>query len=529
MPDFPTALKLMEKNDLGYLYMLLMVWSGTAIAIYLVDRRGWARSVFKWSAPAAVPLAAAVINPLAGLLAAGAALATRIRISLVNPLPYIVGLAAILRIPAIFGSLWFDETFTSRLINLPGANFWPAIMADVHPPLYYLLLKPLAFLDSPALLRVTSLLVGLWGIVLVHRLVKALGLGDNVANMTALLWALMPAHIYYSTELRSYALMVNLVLAMMLAILQDRPGRFTVWLASIVWIHNAGIFYAGVFGLAALTMNWNRRWLKAVLVGGAIGALWIPFMLAQAANVAQDHWAYINAGMVFWPITTMTIGNQGDFAGLTIVVVAAITLLALVRMHPYLLFTGRGLLLLAAMFAVPVIEIVLSLIWRPTYIWRHMLPCALLLTIPWAYLLVKTPRARLVFAPTLALALIGLYTYWLPQARPDFRAWLAESCPGARLAYATSINAAFIMSENSAMTVTIWPGAWDNGRSINMADVPKFGYGVTPLPHQACILQIEVPGSQQAERDYLATLDIELVAAYRVADWAVYYVWREAA
>lgn len=528
MPDFPTALKLMEKNDLGYLYLLLMVWVAASIGLYLADRRAWFRRVLRVTVPAAVPVAAFVLNPLSGILAAVAAVATRVRVSVSNPLPYIIALAAIARFPAMFGSLWFDEAFTSRLITLPGGLSWPTILADVHPPLYYALLKPLAFVDDAALLRITSLLVGLWGIVLVHRLVRVLGLGDNVANITALLWALMPAHIYYSSELRSYALLVNLVLALMLAILQDRPGRFTIWLAAIVWLHNAGIFYAALFALAALGMR-GRPWIRPVLIGCAVGALWLPFMLLQAQNVGADHWAYINLGMIFWPLTAMTVGAGGEFAGLVVVVVAAITLLSLVAMHEYLLFTGRGLLLLAAIFAVPLMEVALSITWRPTYIWRHMLPSALLLTIPWAYLLARSRLARLAVAPALALALIGLYTYWLPQARPDFRAWLAESCPGARLAYATSINAAFIMSENSAMTVTIWPGAWDNGRSINMADVPKFGYGVTPLPHQACILQIEVPGSQQAERDYLATLDIELVAAYRVADWAVYYVWREAA
>ena len=524
MPTFDEALELMRLSDLGYLYMLLIVWTGTAAGMYLADRRAWFASALKWTVPAAVPLAAAVLNPLAGLLAAGAALATRLKINLANPLPYIVGLAALLRIPALSSSYWFDEAFTSRLISIPTSRFWQALMVDVHPPLYYLLLKPLAFIDNPAMLRITSLVVGLWGIVLVWRLVKVLGLGDNVANVTALLWAVMPAHILYSTELRSYALLVNLVLAAMLAILQDRPKRFAIWLAAIVWLHNAGLFYAAVLGLAALGMR-GRPWLKPVLIGGGIGAVWVPFALAQAQSVAASHWAYISPGAVFQPITAMTVGSRGQ-AGIVVVVIAALTLIALVRMHEFLLFTGRGLLLLAGIFAVPAIEVAISLAWRPTYIWRHMLPCSLLLTIPWAYLLVRWRLARLAVAPALALALAALYTSWLPDERPDYRAWLAEACDGATAAYATSINAAFIISENSDMSVTVWPGAWDNGRSIRIADIGKFGYNTGPTPPGACILQVDIPASQQQERDFLASLDASIVAKHKLGDWRVYNLWR---
>lgn len=526
MPTYEEIMPLIARHDLGYAYLLMMVATITAIGLYLSSRRAWFRSVVKWSAPVMVPLAVTLFNPLAGAATAMAALATRIRVNLSNPLSYILALAAIVRIPALFDSLWYDESFTNVMIHMPDfRSFWPAIMADVHPPLYYLLLQPFATLtDNPALLRVTSVVIGLWGIVLVWRLVQALDLGQRTAIVTALLWAVMPSHIYYSTELRVYILMVNFAVAMMLAIIQDRPKRWIIWTAAICWVHNAGMFYAAVFGLATLLWH-GRSWLKPVIIASVISAVWLPFMFSQAHNVSEGHWAYINFGMVFWPLVTMTVGNQGPYSGIMVTAIAAVTMVSFWHLRRF--WPSRaGMLLLAGIFAVPVIEVVLSLVWRPTYIWRHMLPNMLLLAIPWAWLIVHSRTTRLVMGATMMAGFMSLWGWWYPHARPDHQTFIAESCGDATAIYATSINAAFIASENSDIPVYVWPGARDNGRSVRIEDMGKFGYSLTPLPSgDVCILEIEIPHRFLEEREFLQTIGAEMVATEEIGNWHIYHAW----
>src|SRR6478735_2894400 len=66
----------------------------------------------------------------------------------------------LLRVPALDVSLWFDEAGSLHQASAP--DFWPAARQDVHPPLYYLLLRgQLALTTSIPLLRLLPVTCGL--------------------------------------------------------------------------------------------------------------------------------------------------------------------------------------------------------------------------------------------------------------------------------------------------------------------------------------------------------------------------------
>lgn len=508
MPDYPTAIALMKQQDAGFLALLVMVSCAAVVLYWQARKRPRLARALELAGPGLVPLLTALYSPVAALGTILAALATRYAaIPLKRPLWGVLALAAALRAPLLFNSLWYDEAFTSRLIHLPLQNLPGAIMADVHPPLYYLLLWPLAQLTtSPALLRLPSLLAGLLAIWLVYWLVCGMGLGERVATVTSLLWAVLPASIYYATELRSYQLLVVIVLGLALAIIENRPRWFAVLLALLPWLHNVGFFYAVVIGLVGIAYWHNRRWLIAGVIGGGIGALWLPFLLQQSSKL-ETYWTYISLGTVFRPLLNMVTYESHDFTLVMAVIVTGLTVIALLTIHEYALFTGRGLLWLVLVFAVPILEALVSFLWKPIYVYRHLLPSALLLTIAWAFVLNRSKLARVMVAPMLALCLFSFYSSSVSFARPDYQDWIEESCKGAEVGYATSINAAFLMSENSSLPVYLWPGATDGGMTIDPGDAGKFNYAYYPLPpERACILAIEVPATTQAERDYLASL-----------------------
>jgi mannosyltransferase len=71
-------------------------------------------------------------------------------------------------------SIWFDEAWSWRMSRFPLAELIERTAADVHPPLYYLLLKAWTALfgDSPLAMRSMSALFGVLTILAAYDLVR---------------------------------------------------------------------------------------------------------------------------------------------------------------------------------------------------------------------------------------------------------------------------------------------------------------------------------------------------------------------
>jgi hypothetical protein len=107
-----------------------------------------------------------------------------------------------------FQSLWYDEAYSLRLAEMPVGQMIPTTAADIHPPLYYLLLKawlPFAGTSEFAL-RFPSLVLGVTAVPVVFVLARRL-FGGRTALFTALLAAASPFYVHYGQETRMYTLM----------------------------------------------------------------------------------------------------------------------------------------------------------------------------------------------------------------------------------------------------------------------------------------------------------------------------------
>jgi 4-amino-4-deoxy-L-arabinose transferase-like glycosyltransferase len=123
--------------------------------------------------------------------------------------------AAIPRTLRLTGSLWYDETFASRLkltFSLPGLAW---IFYDTHPPLYnfLMLLWNHVFGDSELSLRSLPFLCSLAAIVVTAGIARDIA-GERVALVAALMMALSGASVYYAQEARSYSLIILLFVLM---------------------------------------------------------------------------------------------------------------------------------------------------------------------------------------------------------------------------------------------------------------------------------------------------------------------------
>lgn len=110
-------------------------------------------------------------------------------------------------------SLWFDEAFSWLCATAPLPQALQFALTNfVHPPLYYLLLRPLVWLgDGEFQLRLLSAWAGVIGVPLLYALGRRMA-DRSTGFLAAVLLALNPFHVWYSQEARMYTLLFSLAL-----------------------------------------------------------------------------------------------------------------------------------------------------------------------------------------------------------------------------------------------------------------------------------------------------------------------------
>ena len=378
----------------------------------------------------------------------------------------ITAVAALLRLHAVGADgLSSDEAFSWRMVGYPWGDLLRRAVADVHPPLYYLLLKPWLALagDAPAALRGLSVVFGVLVIPLVYALVRegqrfARRASDDAgqdawpALFAALLVALHPTPVMASQNARMYSLSTALViLATLLLLRAMRRGRGW-WAYGIAAAAACGTHYYAFFTVAAQVVGAAlliRRAgdsesfprMKSVARGfalaGAVAALlyaaWLPALVGQVARVGANYWipavSWTRAAAAF---ATWASGLEREALGGAAVVIAAFTVLATLAAAWR---ADRVLLFLVVQAAVPwALSLALSIATpRSIFLPRYLVPVQVFLLAFWA---VRVLQARAVWRrASLAALLVALSLFCLVRAKAQVPGEpLAEERAGAFLA-----------------------------------------------------------------------------------------------
>lgn len=418
------------------------------------------------------------------------------------PLLLLVGL--VLRLPVLFQGLWYDETFTARMVSLPFQNLPDAILADVHPPLPYLLqwLTGRIIGSSEIALRLPALVFGVLGIYLVYRLAIALGLRKPLAECAALVVAAMPTAIYYSTEARQYALFTVLVLGAWISLLEDRRRWFVFCAALLPHVHNIGYVYLAVVVAVALYRH-RGRYVMPVAAAGVIGATWLPFMLMQARDVSDGFWLHqLGIGGVAMTITHAAYSGIGPpVAAPVFVGVIAITMIATIHWRWYL---RDGFTLLALVVGVPLLLALISWLWQPVFLMRALLPVGCGLAIVWVHTAAESRLLQTVLTSCAVLGIVGIYD--TPRAM-DYRAALA-TCSRADSVYYVDVPAAFIGTYHLPdMNYRLWLPANDLNQSLTPTGKAAFQFQLGyfgEIPGTVCVVASDNYLVSTEQRQHLA-------------------------
>lgn len=193
----------------------------------------------------------------------------------------------------------WDEGWSAAHAALPIGELFRITAADVHPPLYYLLLGAWQQLLGANIFaaRYLSLLFSITAIPLTFAAAKAWSGSRRVGLMAAALMAWLPLAQYYGGVARMYALAPSFVMLAVYGGLRLRARRAGAPNPRLALVLGAGLamltLYHAVWALlglgvyvivsAALRRNWRAIWHfgRAALLALALYAPWAAYALPQ--------------------------------------------------------------------------------------------------------------------------------------------------------------------------------------------------------------------------------------------------------
>lgn len=354
-----------------------------------------------------------------------------------NWLWWLVGLALALRLFHLGAwSFWHDEALTILLAQKPIADLVAITAADVHPPLYFLLVKLFLLLgQSEFVVRLPSALSSV-GTILVLYLIGRDLFNERVGLISALIMTLSSIQVFYAHEARMYAqllLLTGFSGWTFSRAVQNNQRCWWGWfvlaatLASYTAYFSFPVFLA--MGLYLLLVDRRReRLLSFGLSIGLVAGLYLPWLsvfFTQTRSVLASYW--IETPHLLSLLTTVSGFFIGVFLpGFWVAVALALTLFVVFAIlnnvrHAFMNHSADSQALLWLLFwlLVPLLSTYLVSLVRPIFQLRTVLTASLPLFLLVGWGLTRIPRPRLnqaLFAPVLAVMIMALVNYYFDPA-----------------------------------------------------------------------------------------------------------------
>lgn len=257
-------------------------------------------------------------------------------------------------------ALWHDEAFSALYIKYSWGEMIHRIILDVHPPLYYFLLRIWNYVFGWGLfsLRSFSIIFGVLTVWAGYKLVYYSLKDKRLALLAALLLAINPFQIQYSLEARMYTLGTFLALYssyVLAKALENNKTKNWIWYGILVsacmYTHYyliftviAQVLYVAHYIIKNRLINFQKQGilLKAVLsyiLSIILYLPWIKPLLIQITRVQQSYWIPpMDKWAIPGTIWKMTFGGQG-INHTTLIISTLVTLFILL----YYVFKTSGI------------------------------------------------------------------------------------------------------------------------------------------------------------------------------------------
>ncbi|MBX4187543.1 MAG: glycosyltransferase family 39 protein [Candidatus Doudnabacteria bacterium] len=329
-------------------------------------------------------------------------------------------------------ALWHDEAFSALYIKYGWGEMMHRIILDVHPPLYYIVLRLWSYIfgDSLLSLRGFSILLGTLTVLAGYVFVKKAFKSQNLALLAAFFLAINPFQIQYALEARMYTLGTFLVMFsswLLLKALENKNKKtwiiYGVFAAASLYTHYYLLFSVLAQGLYALYHIYkNSTWrgslrdnqLVNLILAGITSVVlyipWIPAFLEQLQRVQGGYWIPpMDRWSIPGTIWKIAMGGQGiNHSSLVLVTLISIFLI-LYFLRKY---KDDEKWLVVSGLIIPFAAAVVLSMQNDIYLDRYFVFASLYFSILLALALSAVPKQWLRRTLVCAFIAISLYAFW---------------------------------------------------------------------------------------------------------------------
>jgi len=407
-------------------------------------------------------------------------------------------------------NVWWDEGLAAWAARLSIRDILHWTAHDVHPPLYFLLLRGwwLIVGDGEFVLRFPSALMGTLGVGVIYGLGRSLG-GCKAGLLAALFLTLSRFAVGWSQEMRMYIWATTVATgALWAAVRLWRGDGWRSWVAYVLAVAGGlGTLYLTVsvpiIANLAFPLVWLRlgrprrlqsRWVTAQLAAAAILAPWLVYALPRMPT-----WSTAEPFSPFFFLqlyaTMLAVGvpvNLEVYTSLTLTVfgVLVVGLVALWRARRTSAQAG-GLAMLVLGLMLPAlvvyaVSLPIHVYYAPRLVPRYLLPLSICFYTLLGWGLAVLARkwrwmAALGSALAVVVALSGLISFYPGRARRDDYVSLAATLR----AYLHPGDGVLLHTDKDwPIFAAHYAGAWQGVPSGASVDGATAGWILTPLWEQ---------------------------------------------
>ena len=325
-------------------------------------------------------------------------------------------------------NIWFDESYSVGLANHSFGEIWTIGGNDVHPILYYWLLKIVNLITGGSIIayRLFSIIpIGIMMILGYTHIRK--DFGEKTGFIFSFLCAFLPEMALYAVEIRMYswAILAVTILSIYAYRLskQDNTKNWIIFgissLASI-FLHYYGLMAAGLINIVLLIhliKNKRKKGLIFILSFGAIQAIsyipWLMNFVTQLNNVSGGFWIKFT-----FPQTVMELlsSQLAGYTDLAVPTVLALELYAYIIYKTYKLSKEKQdlkpfILAVGIYFAVIIAAIIITQVLNTSILYyRYLFVITGLYIFAVSFILGKEENKVAIFAILSVIAILGIYS-----------------------------------------------------------------------------------------------------------------------